>query len=621
MTCQACAQSIERALIRVPGVTGARVNFGSRTAHVDRDPERARGADLRRAVIAAGYQVPENAGEAGLGALTDELAFAERAERAELRRLKRDALVALLLGASAILAARVFDLVWLPVVLAALVVFGAGFTILRAGVAAARRASPDMNTLVALGSVAASIAALGAPFAPGLFGHTTPHVSAAVMIVGFVLLGRWLEGRARARAGSAVRTLLDLVPPSARVLRRGEELEVPLTEVRPGNLVLVRPGEKVPVDGRVMQGHSSLDEALLTGESQPVERGPGEEVRAGSINGDGALAVQATGIGEESAIGRVASAVYSAQGSRARVQRLADRISAVFVPAVLGLALTSFVVWLVLDAPFESALARLIAVLVVACPCALGLATPTAILVAVGRSAREGILLRDADALERLATVDTMALDKTGTLTRGAPQLREVLRLDEAAAGPDENEALRLAASVERSSEQPLARAIVDAARERGTELSTCTDFRAEPGRGVVGRVDGREVWLGSPRAASEKGLASEQLDAAVAELSQSGQTPVVLALDERAYALLALSDELRPSSAVAVRDLQALGLEVEILSGDHPAAVGRVARELGLERAHGGLNPRKKRITCETCASAGDARPWRATGSTTPWL
>ncbi|MEM7305690.1 MAG: heavy metal translocating P-type ATPase [Planctomycetota bacterium] len=602
MTCQACALAVERALARVPGVARAEVNYGSRTATIERDASRANGPALRAAVERAGYGVPDDAGDA-VRSLREDVEFSERAEADELRRNRRDVLLALALGVpTAVAVARDDPGPW-PLLFATPLVFVAGWRILASGAKAARRGAPDMNTLVGLGSVAAWGSAALAPLFPEVLGHGVHHFRAAAMILGFVLIGRWLEGRARSRAGGAVRALLDLAPPTARVFRRGEEVEVPLAEVRPGNLVLVRPGERLPVDGRVLDGRSTVDESMLTGESVPLDVGPGDAVHAGTLNGLGALSVQAAGVGADSAVGRIAAAVHAAQGSRAPVQRLADRVSAVFVPVVLAIAAAAFAGTLIAGGGTPAAVGRVVAVLVVACPCALGLATPTAVIVAVGRGARDGVLIQRAGAIEELARVDTVALDKTGTLTRGEPALARVVALGGESAG---DEALAHAAAVERSSEQPLARAIVAAAEERGLQLPPCLGFEAEPGRGVRGEVRGLEVWVGSPRAADERGLASDALGRALAGVTERGETPVVIALGAEPAAVLGLSDRLRGESAAAVRSLRELRLTPRILSGDHPAAVAAAAEALDIAEHEGQLTPADKAERIRAARAAG---------------
>jgi Cu+-exporting ATPase len=599
MTCQACASKVERLLAAVPGVETAEVNYGSRTATLRLGTEGPDEGALRAALAREGYGLPE--GALSGRSLEEDLDYAERAEREELARNRSGFLVAAT-GTLLLMAGHAIGLPHAasPLV-AAVVVFWAGRDLQRRGWRAARGLSPDMNTLVALGTTVAFLAGtLAGPF-PTWLGDAGEHLHAATMITAFVLLGRWLESRARTTAGDAVRRLLELSPPTARVLQRGEEIEVPVEEVRPGQLVLIRPGERVPVDGRVMVGRSSLDESHLTGESFPVERGPGEEVHAGSINGDGALRLQATGIGADSTLGRIARAVREAQGSRAPIQRLADRVSAVFVPVVLGAALVTLLAWLALDGP-QAAITRAVAVLVIACPCALGLATPTAIVVASGRGAREGVLVRRAETLERLAEVDAAVFDKTGTLTAGEPRLERVL----AAEGVEEHELLALAASVEAQSEQPLARAILAAAAERGVSRRPATEFQAEPGRGVRAVVGGRGVWIGSPRAAAARGLGGVWLEGALEELASSGWTPVVVEVDGAAAGAFGLFDAPRESAAGALDALRRLGIEPALLSGDELAPVRRLAAELAITDARARLRPEEKVAAVRELEAAG---------------
>ncbi len=605
MSCQACARSVRGALLSVPGVAEAEVNFAAHTATIARDPAVATGPLLAAALQRAGYGTAEDAGG---GSLAADVRFAERAGRAEVTRTRRALALALAFGV-ATLAARLLgapDAV--AVALAAPVVFVAGRGVLAGGLRAALRGTPDMNTLVALGVLTAWTAAAVHAAVPAWLPGGGHHVLAAPMILVFVLLGRALESGARDRAGRTVRELLDLSPPTARVLRAGTEVEVPLAEVRVGQLVLVRPGERVPVDGEVHEGRSALDESSLTGESAPVERGPGEPVRAGTLNGNGPLAIRATAVGAASALGRVAAYVQAAQSSRAPVQHLVDRVSAVFVPVVIAIALTALVAWLVAGAPAGVAVARAAAVLVVACPCALGLATPTAILAAAGRGAREGVLVRDAGAFERLARVDAVAFDKTGTLTTGAPR---VARID-VEPGEDEDELLALVGAVERGTEQPVGAALLAAARERVGDLPYARDVAAEPGLGIAGAVGDRAVWIGSPRGARERGLDAALVEQRTAAATADGASPVLLEVDGRLRATFAVVDTPRPTAADALRRLAALGLDVHVLSGDHPAAVARAAREIGLadasggERVRGGLSPLDKAAAVEELRAGG---------------
>ncbi len=600
MSCQACAAKVEKTLRSLPGIGKAEVNFGSRTATLEIDPARVGTAVLQSALRPLGYDVPE--GVLGERSIAEDLAYAERSEAAERRRLGFELALALVFGLAALVVPA--EPAWLGLALSAPVQFVAGWRIHRMGLRALAQRAPDMNTLVSLGTNAAWFALLWSVLAPAAHATHGAHAHDATLVLGFVLLGRWLEARLRWRAGDALRTLLALAPPRARVLRAGEPVEVALEELREGNLVLVRPGERVSVDGTVLEGRAALDESHWTGESFPVERGPGDELRAGSLSLDGALTLVATRVGSASSLGRVAEAVRRAQGSRARVQRLADRASSIFVPGVLLIALATLGGWLLAGAGASEALGHMVAVLVIACPCALGLATPMAIVAATARAAKEGLLVRDAEVFERLAEVEHVAFDKTGTLTAGKPVLTTIALAPGAALV--ENDLLALCAAVEDASEQPLARAIVDEARRRELVLARALGFRAQPGAGVEGRVRGKQLWLGSPRAAAADGLAAERIDALVAPLAARGESLVLVRIDGELAGALGFRDEPRPSAAPALASLQRLGLSVEVLSGDHRAAVERTARELGIAEARGELTPAAKAAELERQRAQG---------------
>ncbi|MDP6369959.1 MAG: heavy metal translocating P-type ATPase [Planctomycetota bacterium] len=601
MTCQACANSAEKTLGELPGVESATVNFGSRTATLILEGTAPTHSQLKAAIGDLGFSLPA---EGGLGAgVEQDTTFAQDKEAAERSAQQR----AFAIAASATLATFSAGFLdsspALTVLLAAPAVLIAGRSILLQGLRAALHRAPDMNTLVGLGALVAWGAALGALFAPEILGSSGGHARAATMILSFVLLGRLLEGRARGRAGDAVRALLDLAPPLARILRLGEEVEVPLAEVKPGNLVLVRPGERIPVDGTAFQGTSSVDESMLTGESFPVSKNPGDKLWAGTLNTTGALSMKATGIGAATALGRIAQAVHHAQGTRPPIQRLADRVSAIFVPTVLAIAAATFALWLISGAEIAQALGHAVAVLVIACPCALGLATPTAVMVAAGRGAREGLIARDAAALERLAQIDTVAFDKTGTLTAGRPELRSVVQ---PTGVPSQDEVLAPVAAVERLSEQPLARGLVDAALARGLNLPLATDFQAQPGRGVSATVKGVTVHIGSPTAAVEWGAKAAVVDELVKPIVEQSQSPVMVLFDGEPVAALGLFDAPRPESAAALQDLARLGLKSLLLSGDHQGPVDVLARELTIPQALGRLSPTDKATHIKGMQAAG---------------
>ena len=599
MSCQACAITIEKALRALPGVAEAHVNYGSRSASVLRERSVASGALITQAIARAGYSVPGDLDQVRSSAADFE--FSEQAEARSLARVQRDALIAGIFGAVVMLAHPLGLDPQLALLLSVPVQFIAGAAILALGARAAARLAPDMNSLVSLGSLAAWSAAALEILRPGTLPGADQHLHAAVLIVAFVLLGRWLEARVRTRAGDAVKRLLELAPKRVHVLRRGVEAEVALDEVKPGNLVLVRPGERVPVDGLIFDGSTWLDESTWTGENAPVARKPGDKIRAGSLNGAGAISMRATGVGADSSLGRVALAVRAAQGSRAPVQELADRISAIFVPVVLVIAVITFGVWYGSSADWTRALGHAVAVLVVACPCALGLATPAAMIAAVGRGAREGVLVRDAGALQRLANVGFVVFDKTGTLTLGRPTLvaTELGELSSA-------EALALAASVESRSEQPIGQALHAAAQARGLSLPAMRDFLALPGAGVEAQIGERHVFVGSRAAATERATNPALVESLLAPLMARGETTAVLVVDGLVQAAFGFSDELRPSSARAIAHLRSLGVEVMIFSGDNRSAVERVAHELEVERSRGAMTPESKAEAIAELAGSG---------------
>jgi Cu+-exporting ATPase len=604
MTCQACARHVEEILGKTPGIETAQVNFGSRSASLLLQDSKA-GAPvldegrMRAELSSAGFGFPE--GALGTRSLEEDLDYSDRAAQEE-RTGNRNGFLVAFVGTLLLLGAH--GLGWPHAAGPAIafpVVFWAGREILRRGWVAARHGVPDMNTLVGLGVSVAWMAGFMGILQPRLFGEAAGHLHASTMITAFVLLGRWMESSARAKAGNAVRALLELTPDTARVMRMGKEVEVPLSEVKAGQMVVVRPGERLPVDGTIMVGETTLDESLLTGESFPVEKGPDSKVYAGTINGLGAISMKATGIGAVSALGRITRAVRAAQGSRAPIQQLADRVSAIFVPAVLTIAAVTFASWFAI-ADLPQAISHMVAVLVIACPCALGLATPTAILVASGRGAREGVLIRKAEGLERLASVDTVVFDKTGTLTAGCPVVQQI----ETTGEWTEAELLSQAAAVERGSEQPIAQAILGLARDRGLDVPISQGFRAEPGKGVRAQVDGREVWVGSPRAALAAGLAEAQVEAWTNAFAEEGWTPVFVSVDGALAGAFGLFDSPRPESKQAIAELHELGIETRIFSGDHPGAVQRLAKEVGIDVAQGRLRPEEKAAEIEALAKSG---------------
>lgn len=610
MTCAACAASVQRLLSEVPGVVSVEVSFGARQATLHLAGPPVEPARLAAALSGSGYSIP-GAGSAGSGSLREAAAFAAAAELGERRAARRGLLVALAFGVPALASEWLGADPRIALGLNSAVVGWAGAPLLVAGSRAAARRNPDMNTLIALGALAAIATGVLGVFGPERFHAAAHHGHAAALILIFALLGRWLESGARLRAGDALQALIDLTPQFVRVLRRGAEVEVPAEQASIGSLAIVRPGERIPVDGTVFIGASELDEAVLTGESRPRAVEAGAAVRAGAMNGTGTLQISIERVGEETAVARIARAVQAARGSRAPVQLLVDRISAAFVPVVLAVAGSTLLAWWWIDGDIAGAASRAITVLVVACPCALGLATPTAIVAATGAAARMGVLVRDAEVLERLVRGDTLVVDKTGTLTTGRPRLSALHRTGAANARSfDDGDLLRLAAAVEMSSEQPLGRALVDAADARGIAYSRAADFRAEPGRGVHGRVAELAVWLGSPQAAAAvlaaKGRVDPELDRLVDQVSNRGASPVVMLCDEVACAVFELRDAARPEAAPALRELEAQGLSIHVCSGDHRGAVAAVAAELGLATWRAEMTPEQKGAHVSALRSQG---------------
>lgn len=490
---------------------------------------------------------------------------------------------------------------FVELLLAAPVVLYCGLPFFERAIASIKNRSPNMWTLIGLGTSAAFLYSLVAVLAPDLFpqamrghGGTVPvYFEAAAVIIVLVLLGQVLELRARARTGDALRALLDLAPKTAfRVLPNGGEREVPLDHILHGDRIRIKPGAAIPVDGTVVDGASAVDESLLSGESLPVDKAPGDPVTGGTINTTGSFVMEARAIGSETVLSRIVALVAEAQRSRAPLQNLADRVARYFVPAVVGVALLAFLAWL-LWGPSPSlsyAIVAAVSVLIIACPCALGLATPISVMVATGRGAREGVLIRNAQALEALANADTLIVDKTGTLTEGRPVLTGLV-----SDGTPEIEMLRLAASLEAASEHPLATAIINGARERGLALSPASGFEAITGQGAKARVAGHDVLVGNARLMQERGVDAAAFHADASRLAADGKSPLYVAIDGKAAGLLAVSDKVKDKAQDAIRALQEAGLAIVMATGDRRETAEAIARDLGIKDVHAGLLPAEK--------------------------
>ena len=591
MHCANCSRAVERTLTtRVPGVASASVNLATETATVVYDSGATDLDALAAAVERAGFELV-------LPAPDDSLEDAEAMARARETAAQRRAFgvgLACTLPLFAISMGRDAGLLgtwahapwvdWLLFALATPVQLYTGWAYYAGGWRSLRNGAANMDVLVALGSSAAYLYSAAVVLLPGAGGHVYFETSA--MILTLIRLGKLLEARARGKASEAIRELMELAPSVARVVGEdGEEREVPTDRVRPGDTVVVRPGERIPVDGEVLRGRSAVDASLLTGEPMPADKQTGDAVVGGTVAVDGRLVLRATGVGADTVLAGIVALVRRAQGSKAPIQRLADRVAGVFVPAIVAVALVTLSTWWVVGGAFAPALVRMVAVLVIACPCALGLATPTAITVGMGRGARQGILFRSSEAVELAHRLRVVLLDKTGTLTVGAPALVEWRPLG------DGEDVLALAASAESGSAHPLARAIVDGARARGREVAAPGELVERSGLGVVARVGDREVRVGRPGWVELDAEARRQAE----ELSEQGHTVVAVAVDGEVAGLAALADREKPGAGEAVRDLEALGVEPVLVTGDEERAARAVARRLGIERVLAGVLPEDK--------------------------
>ncbi|BDH68292.1 heavy metal translocating P-type ATPase [Streptomyces sp. PLM4] len=627
MTCASCAARVEKKLNRMPGVT-ATVNYATEKAKVAYEPGEELGvADLIATVVRTGYTAeeirppePEPAAEAPEDGAEASGAPGEDGTEALRQRFTVSAVLAAPVILLSMVPAFQFDhWQWLCLTLTAPVVVWGGLPFHRAAWTNLRHGATTMDTLVSVGTLAAFGWSLWALFLghagmPGMrhgFDLTASRADASSMIylevaagvVTFLLFGRWLEARAKRRAGAALRALLELGAREATVVRDGREVRVPVARLVVGDRFTVRPGETIATDGRVLEGRSAVDTSLLTGESVPVDVAPGDQVTGATVNTGGRLTVEATRIGADTQLARMARLVEQAQNGKAAVQRLADRVSAVFVPVVLVLALGTLVGWLLATDDATAAFTAAVAVLIIACPCALGLATPTALLVGTGRGAQLGILIRGPEVLENTRRVDTVVLDKTGTLTTGRMELTEVLPAD----GTGETELLRLAGALEHASEHPVARAVASAAEERHGPLPPVSGFASTSGLGVRGTVEGRQVAAGRPRLLAEAGMPlPEELERALAAAEARGRTVVAVGWDGAVRGLLTLADALRETSPEAVRELRGLGLTPVLLTGDNEAVAAEVARAVGIDRVVAGVLPEGKVAEVERLRAEG---------------
>ncbi|OLC17768.1 MAG: copper-translocating P-type ATPase [Candidatus Rokubacteria bacterium 13_1_40CM_69_27] len=599
MHCAACVGKVEGALASVLGVSEAAVNLATERATIIFDPAQADVAALQRAVEAAGYELVEPTA-ATMDGVDDE----RRAREGEQRALRTKVIVGAVLSLP-VLIGGMADVVpwapawlrnpWLLLTLSTPVQFWVGAQFHRGFLRDLRYRNASMSTLVSIGTNAAYFFSVAVTLWPHAFmdvGGMTYYETGAVVIT-LVVLGRWLEARARGRTSEAIRRLLGLAPRTARVIRDGQDMDVPTEQVLVGDLIRIRPGERIPVDGVIVEGASTVDESMLTGESLPVEKRPPAKVAAGTVNRTGSFVFRATAVGRETTLARIIHLVQEAQGSRAPIQRLADRVAAVFVPIVLVVAALTFSAWFFFgpEPRLLMALTTAVAVLVIACPCAMGLATPTAIMVGTGKGAEHGVLIKSAAALELLHRVDTMVFDKTGTLTVGRPEVTDVVPVP----GGSEDEALALAAAAEQGSEHPLGEAIVRRAKERGVALPPIAEFNTVPGQGVDALAPDGRVLLGNRALMDARGIDVTPLAARAALLQAEGKTVMYLAFAGRLEALIAAADVLKPEAAATVARLKALGVGVVMLTGDNRGTAEAIARQGGVDRVLAEVLPEDK--------------------------
>ncbi len=613
MTCASCVARVERVLKKQPGVANATVNLATEKASIEFSPDAVSVQRLKAAIEDAGYEPVDLAAE------PDAQAVAHEHEQEKLRRalvlgaalsapLVLIAMLPMLVPGLEAAMARIFPMpVWgaLELALATPVQFVVGKRFYRQGWAEISHKSPGMNTLVMMGSSAAYFYSLVALIAPSIFPAGTAHLyfEASAVIITLILFGKYLEAKAKGRTSEAIKKLMQLQVKTARVLRDGESVELPIDAVVPGDHVQVRPGERVPVDGVVLEGKSFVDESMITGEPVPVEKTADAEVVGGTINKSGAFVFSATRVGADTVLSQIIKMVEEAQSTKPPIQQLADRIAAVFVPVVIVAALITFGVWLAFgpSPALSYAFVAGVSVLVIACPCAMGLATPTAIMVGTGKAAELGILFRQGAALETMARLDTVVLDKTGTLTKGRPELTDVH-----AFGIPEDEVLSLAAGAEDQSEHPIAQALVSGAKARGLDVPRAASFQAEAGYGIDAEVAGRHVQVGADRYMEKIGVDAAEGREVAEQLAADARTPIYVAIDGKLAAVLGVADPLKESSAEAVRELRALGFEVAMLTGDNKKTAQAIARQAGIERVLAEVLPDQKSKEVKRLQSEG---------------
>jgi len=611
MDCASCVQKIEKNLLQTRGVTKAVVNLATGKAKVEYLPSETNLKEIKRAVESTGYKVLEVEP-------SEAIEDPERLVREkEYKKLKTKFIVGLVLGLFVFLGSSRHWFPWIPSflgnfyvlwILATPVQFWIGWQFYKGAWGAFKHRNADMNTLIAVGTSAAYLYSVAATLFPSFFetGGIKPEVyfDTSALIIVLILLGRLLEARAKGQTSEAIKKLMGLRPKTARVIREGKEMDIPVEEVLVGDTIIVRPGEKIPVDGIVKDGKSAVDESMITGESIPVKKKAGDEIIGATINKTGSFKFQATKVGKDTALAQIIKLVQDAQGSKAPIQRLVDVISGYFVPIVISVAIAAFVIWFNFG-PFPAltfALLAFVAVMIIACPCALGLATPTAVMVGTGKGAENGILIKGGESLETAHKLDTIVFDKTGTLTKGEPEITDIVTQNDYS----EEEILKYAASAEKVSEHPLGEAIIKSAIERKIELHNPRDFKAIEGHGIEARVDGRNVLLGNIKLMKDRGIDIKDLEKKAEEFAGDGKTPIYVSLDGKSAGLITVADPLKESSVEALEKLKKLGLEVIMLTGDNKKTAEAIARNAGIDRVLAEVLPEDKVNEIKSLQSGG---------------
>ena len=611
MSCASCARSIEEAIREVNGVNECIVNFGAELATVEYDPSKTDVTVIQQAVDEAGYSAYPLQ-QQNPTAQQDEAE--KRRQSKETNELTRKVIVAsilsgiIVIGSIPMMTGLHVPFIpmwlhdpWLQLVLTIPIQFWCGLSFYSNAWKAFKRHAATMDTLVVLGTSAAFIYSLFPTFFPNFFisQGLRPDVyyEAAAVIIALILVGKLLESRAKKQTGEAIRKLIGLQAKTARLIRNGQEIDIPIEEVQIGDVILVRPGEKIPVDGEVVDGTSTIDESMVTGESVPVKKQQGDEVIGATINKTGSFKFQATRVGKDTVLAQIVQLVQQAQGSRAPIQRLADSVTGWFVPAVIAIALLTFMIWFNIMGNLTLALITTVGVLIIACPCALGLATPTSVMVGTGKGAENGILIKGADSLELAHKIKTIVLDKTGTITQGKPTVTDFVTTDGTANG-NEIKLLQLAASLERNSEHPLAEAVVRYAQTQEVGLVSVENFEAIAGSGVQGIVDNHLIQIGTQRWMSELNVKTQVLEKEKERLEYLGKTAIYIAIDGKIQGLMGISDAVKPTSTQAIKALQKLGLEVVMLTGDNRRTAETIAREVGIKRVLAEVRPDQKADT-----------------------